>query len=84
MSHVVESRAMLLWVGMKESVPMAVSMHHTKLIQVLRSAVRAHPGHSASDASAQTFWLRGLWATYLWNGWEPHGPQQCCALVAVL
>ena len=55
MSHVVESRAMLLWVGMNAAVLMAVSMHHTKLIQVLRSAVRAHPGHSASDASAQTF-----------------------------
>ena len=46
---------MLLWVGMKAAVLMAVAMHHTKLIQVLRSAVRAHPGHSASDASAQTF-----------------------------
>ena len=60
-SHVVESRAMLLWVGMKAAVLMAVAMHHTKLIQVLRSAVRAHPGHPASDASAQTFLVQNLW-----------------------
>ena len=54
-SHVVESRAMQLWVGMKAAVLMAVAIHRTKLIQVLRSAVRAHPVHAASDASAQTF-----------------------------
>ena len=46
---------MQLWVGMKAAVLMAVAIHRTKLIQVLRSAVRAHPGHAASDASAQTF-----------------------------
>ena len=32
-SHVVESRAMLLWVGMKAAVLIAVAMHRTKLIQ---------------------------------------------------
>ena len=54
-SHVLECRAVLVSVGIKVSVLVTVFIHHTKLIQVLRSAVSAHPGHAASDAFAQTF-----------------------------
>ena len=74
---------MLLWVGMKAAVLMAVAIHRTKLIQVLRSAVRAHPGHAASDASAQTFRRQNLWATHLWNGFEPRESRYTCALSAL-
>ena len=45
---------MLLSVELKAAVLMAVFIHRLELIQALRSAVRAHPGHAASDASAQT------------------------------
>ena len=51
---------MLLSVNVHDPVLMAVSVHHDKLIEVLRSAVRAHPGHPASDASAQTFLTQKL------------------------
>ena len=46
---------MLLSVELKAAVLMAVFMHRLELIQALRSADRALPGHAASDASAQTF-----------------------------
>ena len=46
---------MLLSVELKAAVLMAVFTHRLELIQALRSADRALPGHAASDASAQTF-----------------------------
>ena len=48
---------MLMSVNVHEPVLMVVSMHHGKLIEVLRTAVRAHPGHADGDGSAQTFSL---------------------------
>ena len=62
---------MLLSVELKAAVLMAVFMHRLELIQALRSADRALPGHAASDASAQTFCALRLWATHLENGLEP-------------
>ena len=51
---------MLFSVNAHDPVLMAVSMHHDKLIEVLRTAVRAHPGHADGDGSAQTFLVRDL------------------------
>ena len=59
-SHVLECRAVLVSVDMKVPVLVIVFTHCTKLIQVLRSAVSAHPGHAASDAFAQTFLVPNL------------------------
>ena len=42
-------------VDVHDPVLMAVSMHRGKLLEVLRTAVRAHPGHADGDGSAQTF-----------------------------
>ena len=49
---------MLFSVNVHDPVLMAVSMHRGKLIEVLRTAVRAHPGHADGDGSAQTFLVR--------------------------
>ena len=46
--------------SMHDPVLTAVYMHYAKLIEVLRRAVRAHPGHAASDAFAQTFLVQNL------------------------
>ena len=55
---------MLFSVNVHAPVLMAVSMHHAKLVEVLRTAVRAHPGHADGDGSAQTFCGENFWATY--------------------
>ena len=62
---------MLLSVELKAAVPMAVFMHRLELIQALRSADRALPGHAASDASAQTFCALRLWVPFFANGLQP-------------
>ena len=62
---------MLFAVAAKDSVLMAVFMHRGKLIQALRSAVSALPGHPVGDASAQTLCAQNLWATYFLNGLQP-------------
>ena len=50
---------MMFSVNVHDPVLMAVSMHRGKLIEVLlRTAVRAHPGHADGDGSAQTFLVR--------------------------
>ena len=62
---------MLLAVAAKDSVVLVVFMHRGKLIQALRSAVSALPGHPVGDASAQTFCAQNLWPLELTNGLEP-------------
>ena len=62
---------MLLSVELKAAVLMGVFIHRLELIQALRSADRALPGHAASDASAQTFRRQNLWPLALTNGFEP-------------
>ena len=64
---------MLFSVNAHDPVLMAVSMHRGKLIEVLRTAVRAHPGHADGDGSAQTFLVRGPWVPFLLNGLSPSG-----------
>ena len=51
---------MLFSVNVHDPVLMAVSMHRGKLIEVLRTAVRAHPGHADGDGSARAKSLRYL------------------------
>ena len=74
---------MLFSVNVHAPVLMAVSMHHAKLVEVLSSAVRAHPGHADGDGSAQTFLVQDFWVPLFANGWEPWKPEQCCALSAL-
>ena len=62
---------MLLSVELKAAVLMAVFMHRPELIQALRSADRALPGHAASDASVQTFRRPNLWVPFYANGLQP-------------
>ena len=74
---------MLLSVDAKAAVRMLVSMRRAKLIQVLRSAVRAHPGHVGGDGSAQTFCGENLWVPFLAIGFEPRWQQHTKTLAAV-
>ena len=62
---------MLFSVDVHDPVLMVVSMHRGKLIEVLRTAVRAHPGHADGDGSAQTFLVQNLCVPFLQNGLEP-------------
>ena len=62
---------MLLSVELKAAVLMAVFIHRLELIQALRSADRALPGHAASDASAQTFCALRSRVPFFANGLQP-------------
>ena len=62
---------MLFSVNVHAPVLMAVSMHHAKLVEVLSSAVRAHPGHADGDGSAQTFLVQDFWVPLFANGLQP-------------
>ena len=67
---------MLVSVGMKAPVLVTVIIHHhTKLIQVLRSAGSAHPGHAASDAFAQTFLVQNWYRVSIVNAFDSEDGQ---------
>ena len=62
---------MLLAIAAKVTVLMIIFIHRGKLIQALRSAVSALPGHLVGDTLAQTFCEQNLWVPFLLDGSQP-------------